>query len=342
MNTLVLNESFSVTGEDRAAPEPGPGEMVIRVRYCGICRTDRKAYRTGQRDLKLPRVLGHEFSGTIHSVGEGLQKDLIGKKASVHPGVFCGSCPECLSGNDQLCAGMKILGFHLDGGFSRYVLIPSQGVGTGIVRILDDDADLRYAAMAEPLGCALHMADSLPLESISSVLITGGGVMGMMMAKLMSSQNKKLIITEPIAGKRDVLRNMGFTAVSPDGLEESMKKTGIASFDCAVNCSPRSSAMKQCLGNVKNGGQLGFFSGLTDFEMMDMKTLNEIHYKELTVRGTYGCGSRDTLKALHLMKEGFDLSDIPVRMIRLGECEDVLRCEETEDSIMTMIDMEER
>ncbi|MCR4962372.1 MAG: alcohol dehydrogenase catalytic domain-containing protein [Firmicutes bacterium] len=340
MNALVLKEPFSLMGEDRPLPQPRPGEMIVQVAFCGVCRTDRKAYRQGQRDLKLPRVLGHEFSGRIVAAGLGLPRDTLGRKVSVHPGIFCGACAACRSGNDQLCESMRILGFHLDGGFAKYVRIPKQGVERGVVRILEDGFDLRYAAMAEPLGCAVHMANLLPLEDISSVLITGGGVMGMMTAKILRQLPRKILLTEPLANKRKLLQGMGLPAVSPENLREGMAKLGLAAFDCAINCSPHSLCLAQCLQTVRKGGYFGFFSGLTDFTGMEKDVVNEIHYKELTVKGAYGCGSRDTLQALALIQNGLELSDIPVRRIALSDCETVLRCEETEDSILTMIDME--
>lgn len=131
MNTLILTEKQKLREETRVLPQPELGEVIIEVAYCGICRTDRKCFRIGQRDLHMPRVLGHEFSGIVAQVGVGVTDLAVGDRVGVYPGLGCGSCEDCLQGNDQRCASMKIIGFHLDGGFSRYCRISAEGVRGG-------------------------------------------------------------------------------------------------------------------------------------------------------------------------------------------------------------------
>ena len=341
MNTIVLTGRETIAAEERPMPSPGPGEMVIAVVYCGICRTDRKCYRQGQRDLHLPRVLGHEFSGVIAAVGEGVAEERIGERVTVHPGIACAECAHCRSGNDQCCREMKILGFHLDGGFSRYCLIPADGVKNGIVRPVPDHVPLRHAAMCEPLGCVVHMIRQMDPKNTDSALILGGGVLGFMMAMLLRHYGvRHIVISEPNEKKRKLLRRRDYIACLPEKNPELMEDIGVSGFDAAIPCAPYSECFAQAVNSLKNDGFFGFFSGLIDGGAITAKVLNQIHYKELSVKGVYGCGTRDTAEALRLMADGFDLSALPVTTVGLGEAENVLKQTETENAFLTMIEYE--
>lgn len=286
----------------------------------------------------MPRVLGHEISGTVLSVGEGVTSVIPGDRVSLHPGIGCGHCPDCLSGNDQRCRKMRIFGFHLDGGFSEYVLVPKEGVEQGVIRRLPGNVSLLKAAMCEPFGCVIHMADMLPKDDISSLLIPGGGVTGTMTALYWRYLGvKDITLIEPVPMKREKLISLGFDVLSPEEAGEILSRTHPQGFDAAVPCCPGNDAFLFCLTHVKNGGTVGFFSGLTGEEAFDTKTLNEIHYKELTVKGSYGCGSKDTLKALELFADGFGMDGIDIKLIPLTDAADVLPMTETEDRVLTMI-----
>ena len=340
MNSLILTSQKKLRKENREIPLPAEGEVIVEVAYCGVCRTDRKAYRIGQKDLHMPRILGHEFSGKIVALGENVSGYDLGERVAVYPGIGCGVCPDCLSGNDQRCRKMKIMGFHLDGGFSRYCRIPKEGVERGILRPLSDTMELRYAAMGEPLGCAVHMLEQLDLKRIKSVIICGGGVLGTMMATLFRHYGcDKIILSEPMAPKRELLKQSGYEVVTPEETENFVKARYPYGVDAVIPCCPQTSAFEMSLRLLKNGGYFGFFSGLVGETELPLSVLNHIHYKELTVAGTYGCGKKDFFKAMDLLENGFDLSSLPVCHIPLAEAENTLSQEET-DALLTMINYE--
>ena len=338
MNTAILTDKEQIHLEQRPAPVPDKGEVIVEVAYCGVCRTDRKCYQQGQRDLHLPRILGHEFSGIVKSVGTGVDNIAIGDAVTVHPGIACGSCANCKEGNDQRCHDMKIFGFHLDGGFSRYCKIPASGVQQGILRKIPEGVSLLAAAMCEPLGCAVHMTSAIPDLKEKSVLILGGGVLGTLMAKLLRYEGAgPIVITEPVEHKRDLLRQLEFHAAIPQHLDEIKKELNIKGFDIVIPCSPYGECFATAANQLNNGGFLGFFSGLTDDNMIDKNVLNQVHYKELTLKGSYGCGAEDTKKALRLIAEGFSIDDLPVNLISLESVESILKQQETKHSLFTII-----
>ena len=165
-------------------PEPGPGEALVRVSVTGLCRTDLKLVRHGHRDLELPRVPGEEVVGEIVALGPAgpaaagspgapgpsspaaagasgappARRFLPGDRVYVYPGVWCGECPSCRRGAENLCRAMRIMGFHRDGGFAEYVAVPLQSL-IPVPRGLSDEE----AVFAEPLSC------------VGPALVTRGG-----------------------------------------------------------------------------------------------------------------------------------------------------------------------
>lgn len=341
MNTIMLVEQKTTVKEERALPCPERGEVIVEVAYCGVCRTDRKSYRLGQRDLHMPRVLGHEFSGIVVATGEGITDYAIGDHVAVYPGIGCGHCSDCLNDNDQRCREMKILGFHLDGGFSRYCRIPAEGIARGILCKVSPRVSLKDAAKCEPLGCALHMLDEINFEKTKHILICGGGVLGYLMAMLCRHYGAEtVLISEPNEKKRQMCENSGFTAVRPEELRKYGKEHYPLGFDAVIPCTPHIDCFEDSLVLLKNGGFFGFFSGLVGDRSVPISLWNLIHYKELTMVGAYGCGKKDFKAALALLESGFDVSPLPVTYITLDEVEEVLKQEETEHSVLTMIQYE--
>jgi L-iditol 2-dehydrogenase len=339
MNTAVLIDQEKLSFQERQRPVLQAGEVLVEVAYCGVCRTDRKAYRAGQRDLHLPRVLGHEFAGTVLAVGEGVKEIFVGDKVQVHPGIGCHQCDDCLSGNDQRCARMNIFGFHLDGGFSRYCVIPSAAVKAGIINIVPKEVPLFQAALVEPMACAIHMLDQMDLMNNEDLLLTGGGVLGCLMAKICRylGMNGKILIVEPNKKKRVICDALGFQTISIREAEKKIKEIWPNGIDAAIPCCPVNSGMELSLKVLKNDGKFGFFSGLTGDEPISRQMINLMHYKELKVSGAYGCGVKDGKKALKLLQDGFDVTDLPINFISLADVEKTLCQIETTDHLITMI-----
>lgn len=339
MNTAVLIDQKTLVFEERERPALKDGEVLVEVAYCGVCRTDRKAYRSGQRDLQLPRILGHEFAGMIGAIGENVKDFSVGDKVQVHPGIGCHQCSDCLSGDDQRCAKMKILGFHLDGGFSRYCVIPREGVEAGTISKVPVKVPLFQTALSEPMACALHMLDHMDLKKNDDLLLVGGGVLGCLTAKLCRylGLNGEILIVEPNEKKRAICAALGFLSLPVEDAEKKIKETWPNGIDAAIPCCPVNYGMELSLTALKNGGKFGFFSGLTGDEPIDRQMINLMHYKELKVNGAYGCGLKDGKRAVALLEEGFDISDLPVTFISLADVEKTLRQTETMDDLITMI-----
>ena len=158
MQAAVLEGVQKLFIKQKEIPRCKAGEVLLQVKACSICRTDLKCYELGHRDLKLPRVLGHEIAGIVVETGSGVDKYKKGDRVQVSPG-SCGHCEFCLQGRDNLCRRLKIMGFNYDGGFAEYLLVPAEAV----LAAEHDPAPSCYeeASMTEPLACSLNMQEAL-------------------------------------------------------------------------------------------------------------------------------------------------------------------------------------
>lgn len=241
----------------------------LEVLFCAICRTDGKMWKSGHRDLILPRVPGHEIAA---------RDPYTGTLFTIWPGHHCGICQACLSERDNLCDSMRITGFHTDGGFSTYIdvaessLIPADHIN-----------DERLLCFAEPVACVLNCLSRLTPRKGENVVIHGGGVVGLIAALACRTKEVQVTVVERNELKRK--RTGPFCeAIGIDMVEDC----GDNRFDIAINCCDAIQAFKKCIQQIGKGGRLGFFSGLAKNHTLDTDTLNLLHYHEIALFGTYG------------------------------------------------------
>lgn len=308
MKVVVLEAIKKIVVKNVATPACRKGEVLVKVRACGICRTDMKAYHQGQRDLHLPRILGHEITGTVAVVGEGVTQVKPGDRVQVAPGLSCGNCSYCINGMDHLCNHIKVMGFHYDGGFAEYVLVPINGVSRGYLNIIPNHLSFEESVLTEPLACSINMQDSLQVGSGDTVVIFGAGPLGLLNAKLARVRGAgTLILVETNETRLNQARNVFDYSINPlvtPHLAKVMDITGGTGADVVIPCCPDPETIGDGLGILSKRGRFGFFSGLINQPENLHTNLNLIHYKELSVYGAYGCSSRHNQTAMNLLASG--------------------------------------
>src|SRR5262249_504391 len=204
------------------APEPaaGPGQVVVAVRAAGICGTDVHATQ-GLFPWKPPMVLGHEYTGVIREVGRGVSKSLVGRTVGCEPSYGCGECAECAAGRVSQCPKCVRVG-----GFAERVVLPVRNV-----HALPRGLDPVTAAMTEPTACSLAGLETFQWPRGATVRVIGGGIMGLVtMALAKRRGGKRLILSDPIAERREMARRLGAAEVidpSRDNLRDKlMELTG--------------------------------------------------------------------------------------------------------------------
>lgn len=284
----------------REVRRPEPEEALIRVTVAGLCRTDLKIIRSGHRDLLLPRIPGEEVVGSIVEVGTGVSGIAVGQRVYVYPGQWCGTCRACRRGAENLCRGMRIMGFHRDGGFAEYVTVPAQSIIP-----LPDSLDDEIAVFAEPLSCCLNALELARIAPGDRVGIWGAGPAGTLLARAGAIKGGVPTLIDP--DPRRAERGGGVTAPPRDDFDVCLVAVG------AVD------AYREALQSLAPRGRLVVFSGLPREDGVLPVDCNMLHYLEQTVVGAYGCCFRHGEEALALLASGrLDVADMITHRIPLA------------------------
>lgn len=323
MKAAILEGIKQIKMTNIAQPKCRKGDVLVRVVACGICRTDLKAYEIGHRDLELPRVLGHEITGVVAKVGREVTSFYPGDRVQVAPGLPCGTCTYCQKGLHHLCNNIKIIGFHHNGGFAEYVLVPENGVRNGVLNKIPEPLTLYEAALTEPLACCINMQKTAGIQLGDSVVIFGAGPLGILNAKLARKRGAgRIILVENRearieAGKKEF--DDWINAAEEDVLNRIGTLTEGRGADVTIPCCPDPQAMADSLVALGKRGRFCFFSGLVMGDRVPAIDLNLIHYKELAVYGAYGCSSRHNRMALELLASGIiQVQDMTTRILPLS------------------------
>ena len=331
MKGAVLESLGKINIQEMERPKCGQGQVLLKVKTCGVCKTDLKCYERGQHDLELPRILGHEIAGIVEEVGAGVDLYKIGDRVQVSPGIPCGECDFCKRGHDNLCDDVKIIGFNYNGGFAEYILIPARGVQNGILNLIPENISYEEASMAEPLGCSINMQEMLKIQPKDTVVIFGGGRLGILNAKLAKLQAASRVILIEVDDRRLALaKQYEFDHIidlrKVDVLKTVLELTDGIGADIVIPCCPGYDAMNLSINLLAKKGKLGFFSGLVAEDNNNHLDLNLIHYKEIIMYGSYGCAMRHTKAAIELIAKGdIQVKDMITKIISLDELEEGIK-----------------
>jgi threonine 3-dehydrogenase len=291
-------------------PEPGPNDVLIRVKKSAICGTDVHIYnwdKWAEATIPVPMVVGHEFSGEIAEIGSSVTKYNVGQRVSGEGHIVCGICRNCRAGRGHLCRNTLGVGVHRPGSFGEYVCIPEDNV----VPIPDDISD-EIAAIFDPFGNAVHTALSFDLVG-EDVLVTGAGPIGIMGALVAKrSGARKVVITDINPARLALARKLGIDYVvdaSVQNLADVMKDIGMTEgFDVGLEMSGAAPAFRDMIDKMNNGGKIAILGiAPTGFEI----DWNKVIFKMLNLKGIYGREMFETwYKMIAFVQGGLDLSPI--------------------------------
>ena len=240
------DKTFAV--ENVAQTEPGSGEVGVRIAYCGICGTDMHVYH-GNMDARVGfnRVLGHEMSGVVDNVGDGVVGFEVGQKVVVRPLDHCGDCPACNAGHQHICHKLKFLGLDTDGAMQEVWNVPAH-----TLHKLPADMRMDHAALIEPVAVACHDVRMSDLQSGEDVLVIGGGPIGILVAMVARDAGGKVVISEVNPNRLEIAQKLGFETVNPvevDLVADIMTRTNEKGADVVFEVSgtqPGVDAMTDC------------------------------------------------------------------------------------------------
>lgn len=197
--------------EPIAPQQPKPGEVAIRVAFCGICGTDMHVYH-GNMDARVGhnRIVGHEMSGVVEAVGDGVTGVAPGQKAVVRPLDHCGDCPACAAGHQHICHNLKFLGLDTDGAMQDVWSVPAH-----TVHVLPDDMRLDHAALIEPFAVACHDVRMSDLKPGEDVVVIGGGPIGILVAMAARDAGGNVVVSEVNTHRLAIAEKLGFATINP-------------------------------------------------------------------------------------------------------------------------------
>ncbi len=224
MKAVIRRGPKRVSVEERDMPEPGDNDVVIRVAYTGICGSD--THRFIEDNPKWDKlVLGHEFSGIIHSVGETVVDMAPGDKVTAAPLVPCHECAFCARGEFSLCEGYTFIGSRIDGSFAEYVKVPAANIVP-----LGDGFPLEKGAFIEPVTVCLHPILRLDNLLGKTVAVTGLGAIGLLAVQIFKAMGAKhIIVSDIVSEKLKMALEMGATQavnVAEESLEDNLDSLG--------------------------------------------------------------------------------------------------------------------
>ena len=297
-------------------------EVKIQVKYCGICGTDIHIFHGdgGCCDVTPPLVPRHEFSGVVAEVGAGVKAVKVGDRVTGDPNDMCGECYFCKNGMQHFCKNNIGIGTTVDGGFAEYVIMREKQAYK-----VSDELSFIEAAMAEPISCCLHGIDLCNIKAGDTVLVMGGGPIGMIMMQLAKNAGaSKVIMSEPVEEKREQALKLGATKTI-DPLHEDVEAV-LAEYCENVN------VVIECVGNVHTqadavrfagrGATIMYFGLAAPEESFPIRP-DDIFKKELHITSSY-INPYSFERAIQILESGtVELESLITNVVPLDDIADV-------------------
>jgi threonine 3-dehydrogenase len=308
---------------DVPVPVPGRGDVLVKVAAGGICGTDLHIYRWdrwAQSRVRPPRIIGHEFCGTVVRVGDGVSQLAAGDRVAGECHIACGWCARCRHGQPHICDRLEIVGIDRDGAFAEYVVLPATNAWR-----LDPAIPLEIAAIMDPLGNAVHTALATDITT-RTVAIIGCGPIGLMAIPICRMAGAALVTASDVRPSRLALaRRMGADEVidarEHNVVERIRTLTDGQGVDCVLEMSGHPDGIRDALRAVRSGGWVGLL-GLPGAPV-ELDLTNSVIFKAVRVEGIFGRRLWQTWEQMTtLLRRGLDVSPVITHRLPLEQFED--------------------
>jgi L-iditol 2-dehydrogenase len=312
VKAAVLREAGRLGAESWARPAIGPGELLLRLRGCGLCGSD--IAKVGAAGTKLPLVLGHELVGDVVEVGDGVAAFGLGDRVVAAHHVPCGACHYCRRGSESMCAAFKTS--NLDpGGFAELVRVPAENVRHATFRVPPHVSD-EAASFVEPLACCLRAVRRARVERGDTAVVVGLGSIGCLFVQLLRLAGARVVGIDVLAARGALGTTLGAEAAgTPDGMEPLVRELSDGrGADQVVITGGGVAVLPWVARVVRDGGGIHYFAGGPGDTLP--LPLEVLYKRELTVTATYSSSPADLAAAFALVARG-DVSTAPLITHRL-------------------------
>jgi L-iditol 2-dehydrogenase len=286
--------------EEMPTPQIGPGELLVKVMASGICGSDVMEW---YRIKKAPLVLGHEITGEIVEVGEGVERYQVGDRVFVSHHIPCNTCRYCLNGQHTVCETLHTTNYD-PGGFAEYLRVPRLNVDRGVF-LLPDEVSYEEGAFIEPLACVVRGQRVARLQPGQTVLVLGSGISGLLHIALACALGAGRIVATDINEYRlNAAQHFGADAVihAQEDVPARLRQANEGRLaDLVIVCTGAFSAFLQALQSVDRGGTVLFFAPTEPGVELPVP-VNDFWRNGITLMPSYGNSPLDAVVAIELIR----------------------------------------
>ena len=330
----------------REVPEPTleAGELLLEIDACSVCGTDLRTYRHGDKKITPPRILGHEFCGRVvesRAPGANVQ---VGDRAVLYIVLVHGRDRYVEMGRENLTANRTTISYHHDGAFAPRMKVPALAVELGNLFKVTSDISSEVMSLAEPLGCCMNAHSRLGIGLKDTVAVIGAGPIGVMHAALARLQGaQRVLLLDQNAARLAMAKRFDIDAaiqVKPDGSHRETVRELTDGFgpDVVVVAASAAAAQSDALEIAAKAGRVNFFAGLPKSNPIAPLDVNQIHYKELVISGSYSEKKSDFQAAFALLHSGrFPAEKIITHRLPLERIEEAFPLMESGEALKVCI-----
>ena len=300
MRAAVLQAAGRIVAADWPRPRIGPGELLLRVRGCGLCGSD--IAKVADPGARTPAVLGHEVVGDVGAVGAAVRGFGRDDRVVVAHHVPCGECHYCRRGSESMCRAFKAS--HLDpGGFAEFVRVPAANVRQAVFRVPDHLSD-EEASFVEPLACCLRAVDRARVEPGDTAVVVGLGSIGCLLVQLLRRAGARVAGADPVPSRAGLARTLGADAAGdPAATQEAVAALSEGrGADHVVVTGGGADVLPWAADVARDGGTIHYFAGGAGATLP--LPLAALYHRELTVTATYSASPAALARAFWLLAAG--------------------------------------
>lgn len=319
MKAAVFHGEHDLRVEEVQKRLPKADEVLIKIEACGVCGTDLHIYEGAEGAAAcVPfTILGHEFSGTVYEMGSEVRNFKLGDRVCVDPNDMCGNCYYCRIGKGHFCENMIGIGTTVNGGFSEFCTVHEKQVYS-----IGEHLSFEEGAMAEPLACCLHGMDLAGAKTGDTVMVIGGGTIGLIMLQLAKlSGASTIIIIEPVQTKRKMALKLGAdVAIDPfnQNVEEELSKHNVKYIDVTIECVGLKNTVMDAIKYVGKGGTVMMF-GLTNPTCEIPLKPFDVFKREITLKASF-INPYTQNRAVSLLESGkINVRDLITDKVKLAD-----------------------
>ena len=297
----VMTEPGQISFREIPVPEPGPDQVLVKIKKIGVCGSDIHVYHGTHPYTSYPVTQGHEVSGQIVKVGEYVKDLQEGQKVTIEPQVFCGRCYPCLHGKYNLCEKLKVMGFQTTGTASEYFAVDSSKVTP-----LPEGMTYSEGAMIEPLAVTVHAAKRFRDLKGAKVVVFGCGPIGILLIQSLKALGAGSILATDISDMRlELAKSLGadFTVNTRDNdyTKALLDAFGPDKADVAYDCAGTDITMDQAIQNARKGSTIILIAVFGKRASVDLAKLND---SELDLNTSMMYRHEDYVDAIRFVNEG--------------------------------------